>query len=100
MTMGRGTLINISRKHKLNVGSSTESELVSIADVLGIMMWSKYFMEAQGYTYIKTINPPTYYPKMVRCPQEKQVDTSRINFSLSLIKLHKKNSLYNTGVLN
>ena len=50
MTMGRGALINISRKHKLNVGSSTESELVSIADVLGIMMWSKYFMESQGYT--------------------------------------------------
>ena len=50
MTMGRGALINISRKHKLNVGSSTESELVSIADVLGVMMWSKYFMEAQGYT--------------------------------------------------
>ena len=50
MTMGRGALLTISRKHKLNVGSSTESELVSIADVLGIMMWSKYFMEAQGYT--------------------------------------------------
>ena len=50
MTMGSGALINISRKHKLNVGSSTESELVSIADVLGIMMWSKYFMESQGYT--------------------------------------------------
>ena len=50
MTMGRGALLNVSRKHKLNVGSSTESELVSIADVLGIMMWSKYFMEAQGYT--------------------------------------------------
>ena len=27
-----------------------ESELVSIASVLGIMMCSKYFMEAQGYT--------------------------------------------------
>ena len=48
--MGRGALINVSRKHKLNVGSSTESELVSIADVLGIMIWNKYFMEAQGYT--------------------------------------------------
>ena len=42
--------LNVSRKHKLNVGSSTEAELVSIADVLGMMMWCKYFMEAQGYT--------------------------------------------------
>ena len=24
--------------------------MVSIADVLGVMMWSKYFMESQGYT--------------------------------------------------
>ena len=38
MTTDRGVLLNISRKHKLNVGSSTESELVSIADVLWIMM--------------------------------------------------------------
>ena len=50
MSMGRGAIVNISRKHKLNVGSSTESELVSIADVLGMLMWCKYFMEAQGYT--------------------------------------------------
>ena len=50
MSMGRGAIVNVSRKHKLNVGSSTESELVSIADVLGVMMWCKYFMEAQGYT--------------------------------------------------
>jgi hypothetical protein len=50
MSMGRGAIVNVSRKHKLNIGSSTESELVSIADVLGAMMWCKYFMEAQGYT--------------------------------------------------
>ena len=34
----------------MNVGSSTESELVSIADVLGMILWCKYFVEAQGYT--------------------------------------------------
>ena len=50
MSMGRGTIVNVSRKHKLNIGSSTESELVSIADVLGAMIWCKYFMAAQGYT--------------------------------------------------
>ena len=48
---GRGGGIAImSRKHKLNVGSSTETELVSIADVLRVMMWCKYFMKAQGCT--------------------------------------------------
>ena len=50
MTISRGALINVSRKHKLNVESSTESELVSTIDVLGIITWSKYFTEAQGHT--------------------------------------------------
>ena len=39
MSMGKGATVNISRKHKLNTGSSTEAELVSIAEVLGMMMW-------------------------------------------------------------
>ena len=50
MSMGKGATVNISRKHKLNTGSSTEAELASIADVLAIMMWCKCFMEAQGYS--------------------------------------------------
>ena len=50
MSMGKGAIVNVSRRHKLNVGSSTESELVSIADVLGVMIWCKSFMEAQGCT--------------------------------------------------
>ena len=50
MSMGKGAIVNVSRRHKLNVGSSTESELVRIADVLGVMLWCKYFMEAQRCT--------------------------------------------------
>ena len=50
MSMSRGAMVNIARKHKMNVGSSTESELVSIADILGMILWCKYFLEAQGYT--------------------------------------------------
>ena len=49
MSMGKGVIVNIVRKHKMNVASSTESELISIADVLGMILWCKYFMEAQGY---------------------------------------------------
>ena len=41
MSMGKGAIFNIVRKHKMNVGRSTESELVSIADVLGMIMWCK-----------------------------------------------------------
>ena len=39
----------------MNVGSSTELELVSIADVLGMILWCKYFIEAQGYTTESTV---------------------------------------------
>ena len=49
ISIGKGALVNIARKHKFNTRSSTEAELVSIEDVLGVMMWCKYFMEAQGY---------------------------------------------------
>ena len=49
--MGKGALVNIARNHKLDTGSSTEAELVSITDVLGVVMWCNYFMKAQGYAF-------------------------------------------------
>ena len=42
-------ITSFSRKQKLNTASSTETELVGVADALGLIMWVKYFMEAQGY---------------------------------------------------
>ena len=38
MSMGKGAIVNISRKHKIIVASSTESKLVRRADVLGMIM--------------------------------------------------------------
>ena len=49
ISMVKVAIVDVARKHNMNVGSSTESELVSIADVLGMILWCKYFMEAQGY---------------------------------------------------
>jgi hypothetical protein len=49
MTMGRGAIVSISRKQKLNTRSSTEAELVAVDDVIGPMLWTKNFIEAQGY---------------------------------------------------
>ena len=34
MSMGKGAIVNVSRNHKLNIGSSTESKLLSFAEVL------------------------------------------------------------------
>ena len=48
-TMGRGFPINISTKLKLNTRSSTESELVAVDDMMPKILWTCYFLMAQGY---------------------------------------------------
>ena len=40
---------SISRKQKLNTRSSTEAELVGADDASVMILWTKLFMEAQGY---------------------------------------------------
>ena len=55
MSMGAGAILSFSRKQKLNTGRLTEAELVVIADALGLMIWNKYFMEAQVYSIYSDI---------------------------------------------
>ena len=49
MTMGRGAIQSLSKKQKLNTKSSCESELVGADDASGAILWTRLFMEAQGY---------------------------------------------------
>jgi len=49
MTLGRGCILNGSRKQKLNTRSNTEAELVGADDMSQLIFWTKLFMEAQGY---------------------------------------------------
>ena len=39
-----------SKKQKLNTKISTESELVGVDDYMPMIIWVKYFLDAQGYT--------------------------------------------------
>ena len=55
MTMGRGAVQSISRKQKLNTKSSTESELVAVDDISTMVLWTKLFLEEQGYILEKNI---------------------------------------------
>jgi len=55
MTMGTGMPINTSRKQKLNTRSSTESELVGANDMAQMILWTKFFMEEQGYNVKENI---------------------------------------------
>ena len=47
--MGKGVLYGKSSKQKLNTKSSTEAELVGASDFLPQTIWTKNFIEAQGY---------------------------------------------------
>ena len=49
MTMGKGAITSLLRKQKLNTRSSTEAELVAVEDCMAQVLWTKYFLEAQGY---------------------------------------------------
>ena len=49
MSMGQGCLYSMSKRQKLNTRSSTEAELVGVNDAMGIVLWTRLFLEAQGY---------------------------------------------------
>ena len=49
MSMGKGSIYSASRRQKLNTKSSTEAELVGVDDVMAQVLWTRYFLEAQGY---------------------------------------------------
>ena len=49
LTLGKGFLSNTSKKQGLNTRSSTEAEVVGADDMVGPMLWTGRFLEAQGY---------------------------------------------------
>jgi hypothetical protein len=53
--MGKGAIASSSRKQKINTKSSTETELVTVDDKIGDILWMRYFLESQGYTIEENI---------------------------------------------
>jgi hypothetical protein len=49
LTFGNGAVQTVSRKQKLNTSSSTTAELVGADDMSVMILWTKLFMEEQGY---------------------------------------------------
>ena len=49
MTLGKGSLYNESTNQKLNTKSSTEAELIAVDNVSVQVLWTKYFLDIQGY---------------------------------------------------
>ena len=63
MTFGNGTITSSSHKQKINARSSTEAELIGVDKDLPKMIWTRYFLEEQGYLMEKT-----YSIKMTKVP--------------------------------
>jgi hypothetical protein len=49
MSMGGGSIISVSRRQRLNTRSSTEAELVGVNDVMPLVLWTRLFLQEQGY---------------------------------------------------
>ena len=49
MSLGGGVIYGTSKRQKLNTKSSTEAEVVGTDDIMPQMLWTLYFLEAQGY---------------------------------------------------
>jgi hypothetical protein len=49
LSLGKGAAYTTSKSQKINTRSSTESELVGVYDVLPQVLWTRNFLEAQGY---------------------------------------------------
>ena len=50
MSLGKGAVTSASNKHKIQGRSSTDDELIGVHNTLLQVLWTKYFIEAQGYT--------------------------------------------------
>jgi hypothetical protein len=55
MSLGQGVIYGASKRQKLNTKSSTESEVVGVDDITPQMLWTLYFLEAQGYKILDNI---------------------------------------------
>ena len=47
LTMGKGALLSMSLKQKINTKSSTEAELVGVDDAMNFVVWTKLFFDWQ-----------------------------------------------------
>ena len=49
MTLGSGSISSASTKQKVNARSSTEAEMIGVDDMVSKVLWTKLFIEAQGF---------------------------------------------------
>ncbi len=55
LTLGKGGVISMLQKQKINIKSSTEAEVVGVDDASSQILWMNYFIKAQGYHIDNTL---------------------------------------------
>jgi hypothetical protein len=55
ISLDKGSITGVSKKQKINTRSSTEAELVGDDDMLPQIMWTRCFIEAQGFNVDESI---------------------------------------------
>jgi hypothetical protein len=55
LSMGKGAVYGTSKGRKMVTRSSTEAELVSLYDVLLQILWTRNFLDAQGYGVLDSV---------------------------------------------
>ena len=75
MSLGKGAIMSISTKQKINTKSSTEAEIVGVDDTLPFNVWCRNFLLEQGYhsngnnpMNLSTLDTQTYYIKTTQVP--------------------------------
>jgi len=92
MSMGTGAICASSKRQRINTKSSTEAEIVGVNDVLPQILWTRYFLEAQGYPVLRPTKVYKVYmsaiqlEKMGRLPAGSAHGTSIFGTSLLLTK--------------
>jgi hypothetical protein len=49
MSLGKGCTYAMSQCQQLNTASLTKAELVGVSDLMGLVLWTRCFLELQGY---------------------------------------------------
>jgi hypothetical protein len=55
MSLGEGLIYSASIQYKLTMKSSTKAGLVAVDDAMPMVLWTRQFLEGQGYTIIDNI---------------------------------------------